>query len=265
MSIDYYISARTIQVVDSDRNTYSVAQDHPNFFKIHEALVKKEPEDKILDLINLTRAIERRVEEAVAGNYLPHGKVRIEYGQVYYDGLVVETILTHKMLGALAEGHDLRPWILFMENLYLNPNHSTRLELYEWMQECNLPLTTDGHFLAYKKVRENYKDCHTGTMDNSIGKVVALASREKVDPNRNNHCSQGLHFCSKSYLPHFYGGSGHVMVLKINPADVVSIPTDYNFAKGRCWRYEVIGEIREDSVQEKEWPVISDWTAPRYD
>jgi hypothetical protein len=37
------------------------------------------------------------------------------------------------------------------------------------------------------------------------------------------------------------------MILKINPADVVSIPSDYNNTKGRTCRYEVVGEhIVED-------------------
>ena len=42
------------------------------------------------------------------------------------------------------------------------------------------------------------------------------------------------------------------MILKINPRDVVSIPTDYNDSKGRCCRYEVIGEVGvnpEDEVE----------------
>jgi hypothetical protein len=33
------------------------------------------------------------------------------------------------------------------------------------------------------------------------------------------------------------------MILKISPADVVSIPTDYNNSKGRTCKYEVIGEL----------------------
>ena len=33
------------------------------------------------------------------------------------------------------------------------------------------------------------------------------------------------------------------MIVKINPRDVVSIPTDYNNSKGRACRYEVIGEL----------------------
>jgi hypothetical protein len=37
-----------------------------------------------------------------------------------------------------------------------------------------------------------------------------------------------------------------VMILKINPADVVSIPTDYDGAKGRCCAYEVVAEVVGD-------------------
>jgi hypothetical protein len=33
------------------------------------------------------------------------------------------------------------------------------------------------------------------------------------------------------------------MLVKVNPADVVSIPSDYNNAKGRAWKYEVVGEM----------------------
>jgi hypothetical protein len=36
------------------------------------------------------------------------------------------------------------------------------------------------------------------------------------------------------------------MILKINPRDVVSIPSDYNNSKGRTCRYEVIDELAVD-------------------
>jgi acyl carrier protein len=65
-----------------------------------------------------------------------------------------------------------------------------------------------------------------------------------VDDVADNHCSYGLHFCSQSYLQKF--GGDRIVILKINPRDVVSIPTDYNHAKGRCCRYEVIGELAGD-------------------
>ena len=64
-------------------------------------------------------------------------------------------------------------------------------------------------------------------------------------------CSYGLHFCSEGYLRHF--GGDRVVILKINPRDVVSIPTDYNNTKGRCCRYEVIGEVGVNPEDEKEF------------
>jgi hypothetical protein len=33
------------------------------------------------------------------------------------------------------------------------------------------------------------------------------------------------------------------MILKINPRDVVSIPNDYGYSKGRACRYEIVGEL----------------------
>jgi hypothetical protein len=79
-------------------------------------------------------------------------------------------------------------------------------------------------------------------MDNSPGTVVEM-ERNQVDDNKDQTCSTGLHFCGLSYLDHFGGSDSRVVIVKIDPADVVSIPSDYNGAKGRACRYEVIGEM----------------------
>jgi hypothetical protein len=50
------------------------------------------------------------------------------------------------------------------------------------------------------------------------------------------------------------------MIVKINPADVVSIPADYDNAKGRCWRYEVIGEMPREVAKAFVWPAIAEDT-----
>ena len=82
-------------------------------------------------------------------------------------------------------------------------------------------------------------------MDNSPGTIVEM-ERYKVDDNKDQTCSTGLHFCGMSYLPHFGGSDSRTVIVKIDPADVVSIPSDYNGAKGRACRYEVIGEMGVD-------------------
>jgi acyl carrier protein len=94
-------------------------------------------------------------------------------------------------------------------------------------------------------VKSDYMDIHSGTVRNQIGDAPAMP-RAMVDADRNRTCSQGLHFCSKSYLTSFGSSrrdSDRCMLVKINPADVVAIPADYNNAKGRAWTYEVVGEV----------------------
>jgi hypothetical protein len=77
--------------------------------------------------------------------------------------------------------------------------------------------------------------------------------RFDVDDNKDNTCSTGLHFCSQSYLSCF--GGERTVIVKINPADVVSIPSDYNDAKGRACRYEVIGELEVEPEKAFTMPV----------
>jgi hypothetical protein len=144
------------------------------------------------------------------------------------------------MIAMLQEGFPIEPLVLFMENLMTNPSHRAVNELYGFLENNNLPITPDGHFLAYKKVSEDYKDVYSGTFDNSVGKVCEM-ERNQVDDDKDRTCSVGLHFCSQEYLNHF--GGERTMILKINPRDVVSIPSDYHNSKGRCSRYEVIGEL----------------------
>jgi hypothetical protein len=145
------------------------------------------------------------------------------------------------------DGFPIEPMVNFMENLMLNPSKRAVTELYGFLEKGNLPITPDGHFLAYKKVKQDYTDCYTGTMDNSVGQVVEM-ERNSVDDDQNRTCSTGLHFCSREYLNHF--GGERVMILKINPRDVVSIPNDYNDTKGRACRYEVIDEIDKEKADE---------------
>lgn len=133
-----------------------------------------------------------------------------------------------------------------------NPSKRAVTELYGFLEKNSLPITPDGHFLAYKKVRDSFLDVHSGKFDNSVGKVVEM-ERNKVDDDKNNTCSTGLHFCGMSYLNSF--GGERTVIVKINPRDVVSIPTDYNEAKGRACRYEVIGELGVEAEEAFTSPV----------
>jgi hypothetical protein len=146
----------------------------------------------------------------------------------------------------MRDGLPHEPLLNFFKNLMENPSKRAVDELYDFLEAGELPITEDGCFLAFKNVRSNYLDIHSGKFDNSVGKVCEMP-RNGVDEDKERTCSYGLHFCSIKYLPHFSDSDGgKTMIVKINPKDVVAIPADYNNTKGRTCRYEVVAEYKDD-------------------
>lgn len=228
MSYPYLIQGSNIVVVIGNKS-HTISKTHITYNKVLEA-IKANDWDSLPDIIE---------PKKVVLNY-GQGNVSIQGETLFWKGKELNTGLSVRMIQMLQEGFPVEPMVNFMENLYKNPSHRAVTELYGFLEKNNLPITPDGHFLAYKKVRANFLDVHSGTMDNSVGQVVEM-ERHEVNDNKDQTCSTGLHFCGMSYLSHF--GGERTVIVKVNPADVVSIPSDYNDAKGRTCRYEVIGEL----------------------
>lgn len=134
--------------------------------------------------------------------------------------------------------------INFLEKLMLNPSFRAVKELYGFLEHNDIELTADGHFLAWKKVRSTYMDVHSNTMRNAPGDVLRV-ERNLVDEDSERTCSYGLHVCAKSYLPSFGSctNTDRVVQVKVDPADVVAIPKDYNNSKMRCAGYVVLADV----------------------
>jgi hypothetical protein len=188
---------------------------------------------------------EETVRSAASG-----GRVTVSHGVVYFDGEEVNNTLTDKLLGLIDEGFDAEPWIKFLENLMMNPSFRSRECLFEFLDRFNAPLTPEGKFIAFKRVGSNFKDLHTGTIDNSIGVTVKM-SRHMVDDDPQHTCSSGLHVCADEYLKGYANGTdARTLVVEVNPADVVAVPYDYNFAKMRVCEYKVLSEIDPVKIPE---------------
>jgi len=233
----YLIQGSNITVVINNK-PHTISKTHPTFEKVKDA-IKAGDWDTVRNIIDPKKMV------------LQYGKgnLSIQGDKLFWKNNEFHNAMSRRMFAMIQEDMPVEPLVLFMENLMDNPSYRAVNELYGFLEKNNLPITPDGHFLAYKKVRDDYKDCYTGTLDNSVGQVVVM-ERNQVNDDKNQTCSAGLHFCSQGYLNHF--GGSRVMILKINPRDVVSIPTDYNNTKGRCARYEVIGEVGvnpEDEVE----------------
>jgi hypothetical protein len=234
----YLIQGKNIILV-LDGKSHTISRDtHMNYEKIVAAL-KESDWDELRDLVEPKTAIIN----------FGQGNVTVEDGVVMWKDEPFHNALSVRMLEMYQEGFPVDPMIAFMENLMDNPSKRSVDQLYGFLEKNSLPITEDGYFLAFKKVRYDYTDIHSGKFDNSVGQVVEM-ERNQVNDNPDETCSDGLHFCSESYLAHFGNPDQPVMILKINPADVVSIPTDYNGAKGRCYRYEVVGQVGGEPEEE---------------
>lgn len=225
-----------------------VANDHPNFSQILNKLRLREF-DKVGELMDISKSISAKG----VSKKLPGRRVFVQKGKVFYDdsknGKVVElhgTLVDRIMqdLGKPSFEKYGEALLMFLDNIKKNKIKDIREELYEWLMSGKTPITYDGCFLAYKNVRYDYKDLHSGKMDNSVGCIPRMP-QDKVDPNRNNECSVGLHFASLGYMSSYVRGEkGHTMIVKVNPRHVFAIPKDYQFQKGRASEYFVVGEYK---------------------
>ena len=222
-----------------NNQSYQVLPDHINYKMILEALPTATAEE-LLDIVD--------VEKAVAN--FSDGLVEIKNGQVTYEGEVVHGSISKRILEFMSKGLPFEPLVTFLHNLMENPSMQSQKELYDFLEHEHLPITEDGYFLAYKAVRSDYKDKYRGVFDNSVGKVVSM-QRAKVDDNRSRGCSDGLHAGALNYVAG-YGSveSGdRIVIVKINPRDVVSVPSDCNYEKLRTCRYEVVGEYEGELLK----------------
>lgn len=229
---------------------HALAGTHPNFDTILDMIRNGELTDDRLDEIRKLVDHRAAIEEKVKG--VTYGKVTVGQDAILLNGSPIHSYLATKMVDMLGAGHDVAPWAKFMDKLYNNPSKTAVDELFLWLEKAQMPITPEGNFLAYKKVQDDFSSYHKGpnglTVFNRVGDVVEMI-RNEVDDDRNRTCSAGLHFCSWHYLPSYYGGRGKVVILEIDPGDVVSIPSDYDNAKGRAWRYVVKGVIPEKDAQ----------------
>lgn len=181
------------------------------------------------------------------------GAVEIVDGEVLFEGKPVHNAVTEKIMALLHAGKKYDYMLNFLSRVRSNPSQKAVEELYLFLEKAQIPITPDGHFLAYRKVDNDYLSYHAnpdGTKNsNKVGDAPEMP-RADVDDNRNNTCSRGLHFCSFSYLSSYHGGSGRVMIVRIDPADVISIPSDYSNSKGRCCKYTVVAEHEKREQQE---------------
>lgn len=224
----------TILIV-SKKKRIQFTRENADFDEIKEIIRSGDEEALILKITKDTASIPEYSNGLFKIDYEKEAIIDIE------TNTNVSLVLGKRILEWAKDGLPFEPLLKFHRKVILNPSKDSANELYEFIEANKIPITEDGNFLAYKKVRKSgYKlvDCHTGKFDNSIGLEVKLQSRKDVDPDRRNECSNGLHVAGYSYMGSFTGDT--IVEVEVNPEDVVAVPLDYKKAKMRVVKYRVL-------------------------
>jgi hypothetical protein len=242
ISHNYTGNSLSVVFIDTEGKFQTKIADssHANW-KPLQAAYKANNFNKVIDLIDVTRAIVKAFK----------GKFTVKNGKVFRGDEQVHGYLFEKILLFLREGLDHKRLIRFAENLAANTSQHTVNDLYRFLENGNFPITEDGCFLGYKGVQNDFYSITAGSaiplqgVRNAEGKILNAigatieVTRKDVNENRDACSTYGIHVGSYRYAKDF-GKSGRLLIVKVNPQDVVAVPTDGE--KLRVVKYVVIGE-----------------------
>lgn len=281
--LQYALYKDSISVITAAGELISVLSDNPNFERISNAFGKDAglaAEDRMGDreFFELLHYVPVAPEVKMARL---SGRILYDASNdtILFDGVPVDSTLTEYIKELVKTDHpQLNAFVNFMERLATNPSEEARNDLYNWIKTLQdrgekLTISAEGKLLAYKgvmidgdgdpasiNVGPGIVDGYSvnGHLKNKVGSIVEV-SRDYVDANNLIGCSRGLHAGTYSYASGF--ACGLLLLVEIDPADVVSVPAHCAWQKIRCCRYRVIETI----VEAKVLPVLrgsgADWTA----
>jgi hypothetical protein len=232
---------------------HTIQVDHPNWDAAIEAL-KSEDADKLASLLDLAKAVKDYVD----------GNVEIKDGAVIRGGEVVHNVVVDKILDFMRKDLPFVPLLRFLDKLMENPSRRAVNELYTFLEHKNMPLTSEGNFVAYKGVTTDFKDHYSRKFDNSVGCVLEMR-RNAVCDNADQGCSAGFHAGSYEYAKGYAHNGGNLMLVEIDPSDVVSVPTDCSCQKLRTAKYKVVAHVENIEAPPLDEGIYGDYDDPDND
>lgn len=220
---------------------YQTTKEHPLFKILIECINNN-------DVIGFTGSFNRntlplKVEEKIQ-TYLS-GKCEIrEDGNVYYDGQIVDNITSQTIKNLIKDGLPFEPMLKFLDKLFNNTSFRVREQLPKFMKFDGITISEDGCLLTYKAVKDNWWDKWTGVSHHNVVGSTQSMDRGRVNDDPQNACAVGLHAGSLNFVAGYGSGSDHIIIVKVDPADIVCIPYDCSSEKMRVCKYEVVCEYQ---------------------
>ncbi len=230
MKIPYILTEESLTVVVNGK-AMTMQKDHPAWSRAIDAL-NNEEYDRLENLFDVSKAVEDYVDN--------ESGITVKEGSVFFQGEAIHNVVVDKILGFMRQGLPFKPLMRFLGKLMANPSRRAVNELYAFLEHKSMPITPEGNFLAYKGVNSDFKDFYTGKFSNKVGDVLEM-TRNRVCDDATVGCSDGFHAGSYEYAKGYASNGGNLMIVEIDPADVVSVPTDCECQKLRTAKYKVVG------------------------
>lgn len=237
-----------LTIVFSDGTVQQLSDAH-EFYKDVVTMLTTTP----IDEIDEAKLMNMVIPALTAGKTLTRLSERVSFdgSNILFDGDILDNAVAKHIIRIMNEGgsqDSYKALVNFMEKLYTNPSEKSRDTLYDFIVRHGITIDPDGDFYVYKGVRADGKSINSGFgivngvsmnghLPNSPGSVLEMP-RAKVDADTAVGCSTGLHAGSYEYATWF--ARGMLLLVKVNPRDVVSVPDCTSFSKIRVCRYKVV-------------------------
>lgn len=219
---------------------YSLTREHDRYAEAKQLLLAAGDHDAehLMALVDTRKALLRD----------SFGAITFIGQDIVFKGQVLAGLWVERILEFQRAGEPFGPLWNALGSLMQNPTAAAIERLPVFLEKSQLGFLEDGRFVAYKAVRGDYMDIHTGnSFRNQIGDTPHMP-RDRVNSDPNACCSTGLHVGTPDYVKDFgLGAEGRrVMLIAVWPHDVVSVPYSYEGTKMRICAYEVIDELDEE-------------------
>lgn len=231
-----------VVIFASELGYLSFPKSHAYYDKANEVAINLLDDEKITTA--QWKVLEDNLNEITGLRSWSNGRLSIEGNTIKFDNDSVPIELEDHLLTLYRDNtvEALEAWSKFMSKLIEASHVDTYNRLYSFLKYNDLSITEEGNVLAWKVVRPDFKDKHSGTLDNSVGATVTMP-RVKVTHDPSVTCSNGLHACAFGYLQSFASHGDPVVLVEIDVRDIVSVPVDYDGKKIRCCKYVVKKQV----------------------
>ena len=224
----FTLTNESVSVIDNGQ-THTVAKSAVNFAALRAALLA-EDFAKARGYLTLKSSVEAWAK----------GSFKLVNGRIRSGDEDLPESLSGRIFDMIRKGDDPQSLLNFWDKLGTNPSWRSVQQVWGFLANKGIPLDQDGNILAYKAVNSNWKDCHSNSIDNSVGTVHEMP-RNKISDDPNQACHYGFHVGALEYAQGFGPSDRKMIICKVNPADVVCVPYDASQQKMRVCKYEVIG------------------------